>query len=45
MHKEIIKDIGEIELIRRIAKYMPTNQTSDDCAFVETKRENLINKY
>ncbi len=42
MHKEIIKDIGEKELIRRIAKYMPANQTSDDCAFVESKKEDLL---
>ena len=42
MHKETIKVIGEKELIRRIAKYMPTNQASDDCAFVKTKRENLL---
>ncbi len=42
MHKEIIKNIGERELIRRIAKYMPINQASDDCAFIETKREDLL---
>ena len=42
MHNEIIKDIGEKELIRRVAEYMPTNQASDDCAFVKTKRENLL---
>tara|TARA_Y100000589_G_scaffold85391_1_gene79353 strand:- start:467 stop:1453 length:987 start_codon:yes stop_codon:yes gene_type:complete len=42
MHKELIKDIGEKELIRRIAKYMPTNQASDDCAFIETKKEDLL---
>ena len=42
MHKEIIKDIGEKELIRRIAEYMPPNQTSDDCALIETKREDLL---
>ncbi len=42
MHKEIIKDIGEKELIRRIAKYMPANQASDDCAFVENKRQDLL---
>jgi len=42
MHKEKIKDIGEKELIRRIAKYMPLNQASDDCAFVENKREDLL---
>ena len=42
MHNEIIKDIGEKELIRRVAEYMPTNQTSDDCAFIETKKDNLL---
>ena len=42
MLNEIIKDIGEKELIRRIAKYMPSNQTSDDCAHIETKKENLL---
>ena len=42
MHKEIIKDIGEKELIRRISEYMPTNQASDDCAFVENKREDFL---
>ena len=42
MPKELIKDIGEKELIRRIAEYMPIDQTSDDCAFVETKKEDLL---
>ena len=42
MHKEIIKEIGEKELIRRIAEYMPPNQASDDCAFVERKRKDLL---
>ena len=42
MHKEIIKDIGEKELIRRVAEYMPTNQASDDCALIKTKREDLL---
>ena len=42
MHKELIRDIGEKELIRRIAEYMPPNQVSDDCAFVENKREDLL---
>ena len=42
MHNEIIKDIGEKELIRRVAEYMPTNQTSDDCAFIKTNREDLL---
>ena len=42
MHKEKIKNIGEKELIRRIAEYMPTNQASDDCAFLQTKKEDLL---
>ena len=42
MHKEIIKDIGEKELIKRIAKYMPANQVSDDCAFIKNKKEDLL---
>ena len=42
MHKEIIKNIGEQELIRRIAKYMPAKQVSDDCAFVKNPREDLL---
>ena len=42
MHREIIKDIGEKELIKRISEYMPANQASDDCAFVKTKRDNLL---
>tara|TARA_Y100001933_G_scaffold139072_1_gene137919 strand:- start:419 stop:1402 length:984 start_codon:yes stop_codon:yes gene_type:complete len=42
MHKETIKVIGEKELIRRIAKYMPNNQSSDDCALIENKREDLL---
>ena len=42
MHNEIIKDIGEKELIRRVAEYMPTNQASDDCALIKTKREDLL---
>jgi len=42
MHKEIIKDIGEKELIRRIAEYMPPNQASDDCALIKNKKEDLL---
>ena len=42
MHKEIIKDIGEKELIRRITKYMPPNQASDDCACVKNRRKDLL---
>ena len=44
MHKELLEDIGEKELIKRIAKFMPKNQISDDCAFIKTtKKELLIN--
>ena len=42
MPKEIIKDLGEKELIKRIAKYMPCNQPSDDCALLKTKGQELL---
>ena len=42
MHNELIKDLGEKELIRRIAQFMPDKQTSDDCAFIKTKTNNLL---
>ena len=42
MHKEILKDIGEKELINRLGKFMPKNQISDDCALIKTKNENLL---
>ncbi len=42
MHNEIIRDIGEKELIRRVAEYMPTNQVSDDCALIKSKKEDLL---
>ena len=42
MHNEIIKDIGEKELIRRVAEFMPINQASDDCALIKTKKEDLL---
>ncbi len=42
MHKELLADIGEKELIKRLAEYMPKNQVSDDCAFVKTKNKNLL---
>jgi len=42
MHKEILKDIGEKELIHRLGKFMPKNQVSDDCALIKTKNENLL---
>ena len=44
MHKESLKDIGEKELIKRLAKFMPKNQISDDCALIKkTNKELLIN--
>ena len=42
MHKEILKDIGEKELINRLGKFMPKNQISDDCALIKTKNDNLL---
>ncbi len=42
MHKEILEDIGEKELINRLGKFMPKNQVSDDCALIETKNDNLL---
>jgi len=37
MHKEILEDIGEKELINRLKKFMPKNHISDDCALIKTK--------
>ena len=42
MHKELLKDIGEKVLIKRLAAFMPTNQVSDDCAFLQTKNKKLL---
>jgi len=42
MHKEILEEIGEKELINRLGKFMPKNQISDDCALIKTKSENLL---
>ncbi len=42
MHKELLEDIGEKELINRIAAFMPEKQVSDDCAFVKTKNKNFL---
>ena len=42
MHKEILEDLGEKELINRLGKFMPKNQISDDCALIKTKNENLL---
>ena len=42
MHKELLEDIGEKELIKRLAKFMPKNQISDDCAFIKTTSKDLL---
>ena len=42
MHKEILEDIGEKELINRLEKFMPKNQVSDDCAVIKVKNDNLL---
>jgi thiamine-monophosphate kinase len=42
MHKELLKDIGEKELINRLGKFMPKNQVSDDCALIKTKNNKLL---
>ena len=42
MHKEKLEDIGEKELINRLAKFMPKNQVSDDCALIKTKNDHLL---
>ena len=42
MHKEILEDIGEKELINRLGKFMPKNQVADDCALIKNKNANLL---
>ena len=42
MHKELLEDIGEKELIKRLAEFMPKNQISDDCAFIKTRNKGLL---
>jgi len=42
MHKEIIEDIGEKELINRLGKFMPKNQISDDCALIKLKMKTYL---
>ncbi len=42
MPKEILKNIGEKELIKRLSKYMPNNQIIDDCAFLRTNQQDLL---
>jgi thiamine-monophosphate kinase len=42
MHKELLQDIGEKELINRLGKFMPKNQITDDCALIKAKNNNLL---
>ena len=42
MHREILEDIGEKELIDRLAKFMPKNQISDDCALIKTENFKFV---
>ena len=42
MHKKLLEDIGEKELIKRLAEFMPKHQISDDCAFVKTSNKRLL---
>jgi len=42
MHKELLKDIGEKELIKRLGKFMPKNQIADDCALIKIKNNKLL---
>jgi len=42
MHKELLEDIGEKELVNRLGKFMPRNQVSDDCALIKTNNKNLL---
>ena len=42
MHRETLGDIGEKELINRLAKFMPKDQISDDCALFKAKNDNLL---
>ena len=42
MHKELLQDIGEKELINRLGKFMPKNQVLDDCALIKAKNKKLL---
>ena len=42
MHKELLEDIGEKELIKRLAKFMPKNQVLDDCAMLKQVNNNML---
>ena len=40
--QELLKDIGEKELIKRLAEFKPKNQISDDCAFIKTSNKDFL---
>ena len=42
MHKETLENIGEKELINRLAKFMPKNQVLDDCALIKTRNDEIL---
>ena len=42
MHKEILEDIGEKELINRLGKFMPKDQVSDDCSLIKNKMKTFL---
>ena len=42
MHRELLENIGEKELIKRIGSFMPKNQTADDCALLKLKTNKLL---
>ncbi len=42
MHKELLENIGEKELIKRLAEFMPKNQISDDCALIKARDKDLL---
>ena len=42
MRDELIRDIGEKELIKRLSTFMPCNQTKDDCAELTIKKGTIL---
>ncbi len=40
--KTTIKDIGEVELINRLKKFMPSGQTDDDVAEIKSSKKTLL---
>ena len=42
MHDPLISDLGEKELLKRLAKFMPEKQISDDCAYLRIQNNELL---